>query len=104
MESIKILNPLGVPLHPSRLYEIIYLAVIFGVVLGLKSRLKPDGSLFLVYLGLYSVWRLGTDFIRQGTPFLFGLHQAPVVAIIVLAIIIPWLALQTRRVKTDRAI
>jgi phosphatidylglycerol:prolipoprotein diacylglycerol transferase len=98
------LAPHGIALHPAPLYEIIYLAVIFGVVLWLRGRLKPDGSLFLVYLGLYSVWRLGTDFFREGTPFLFGLHQAQVVAIIVLAIIIPWLVLKTRWVKADRAI
>ena len=50
--------------HPTQIYEIIYLMIIFGVVLMLKSRLKPDGSLFLVYLGLYSLWRVGISFLR----------------------------------------
>ncbi len=93
------LCPLGVVVHPATVYEIIWNLLVFGVLLRLRGRLKPDGSLFLVYLSLYSVYRLGTDFLREGTPFLFGLHQAQVIAIIVLAIAIPLLVLRTRWVK-----
>ena len=93
--------PLGIPLHPTQPYEIIYLLIIFGFVLMLRGRLKSEGSLFLVYLGLYSVWRIGIDFLREGTPFLFGLHQAQVIGIIVLAITIPLLAYKTRWVKAE---
>ena len=95
------LAPHNIPLHPTQPYEIIYLLVIFGVVLMLRGRLKPDGSLFLIYLGLYSVWRIGIDFLRVGTPFLLGLHQAQVIGIIVLAITIPLLVYKTRGVKTE---
>lgn len=73
-----------------------------GILLTLRRRLKPDGSLFLVYLTLYSVWRLGIDFVRDGTPFLFGLHQAQVVSIIVLAITIR-LIIKTRLVRKEKA-
>jgi phosphatidylglycerol:prolipoprotein diacylglycerol transferase len=93
------LGPLGIAVQPTQVYEIIYLAIVFPIVLKLKDRFKPEGSLFLVYLGLYSLWRLGVDFIRDGTPFLFGLHQAQVISIIVLIIVIPLLALRTRWVK-----
>jgi phosphatidylglycerol:prolipoprotein diacylglycerol transferase len=92
-------GPIGIPVHPTQIYEIIYNLVVFGVLLLLRKRLKPDGSLFLIYLALYSVWRLGIDFIRDGTPFLFGLHQAQVISIIVLIIVIPLLVLKTRWVK-----
>jgi len=93
--------PLGVAVHPTQIYEIIYLLIIFGVVFKLRGRFKPDGSLFLIYLSLYSVWRLGIDFLREGTPFLFGLHQAQIIAIIVLAIAVPMLAYRTRRLKAE---
>jgi phosphatidylglycerol:prolipoprotein diacylglycerol transferase len=72
--------------HPTQVYEIIFLLLLFGVVMLLKGRLKPDGSLFLIYLGSYSLWRFGIDFIRDGTPFLFGLHQAQVIGVIVVAV------------------
>ena len=93
--------PLGVAIHPTQLYEILYNLLIFALLLKLRGRFKPDGSLFLIYLGLYSLWRVGIDFLRQGTPFLFGLHQAQIIAIIILVIIIPLLAYRTRWVKAD---
>ena len=93
--------PLGVAIHPTQPYEIIFCLLVFAVLLKLRGRFKPDGSLFLIYLSLYSLWRVGIDFLRDGTPFLFGLHQAQVVAIIVLAIAIPILALKTRWVKAE---
>jgi len=72
--------PLGIAVHPTQPYEIIYNLLVFAVLLKLKGRFKPDGSLFLIYLSLYSLWRFGIDFIREGMPFLFGLHQAQVTA------------------------
>jgi phosphatidylglycerol:prolipoprotein diacylglycerol transferase len=95
--------PLGVAVHPVPFYEIIYLLIIFGVVFSLRGRLKPEGSLFLVYISFYSLWRIGIDFLREGTPFLFGLHQAQVIGIIVLLIAVPILALKTRWVKIKSA-
>jgi phosphatidylglycerol:prolipoprotein diacylglycerol transferase len=96
-------GPIGIPVHPTQVYEIIYNLIVFGILFKLRGRFKPDGSLFLVYLSLYSVWRLGIDFIRDGTPFLFGLHQAQVVSIIVLVIAVPMLAVKTRWVKKEAA-
>ena len=90
--------------HPTQVYEIIFALIAFGVLLKLRGRFKPDGSLFLIYLGLYSLWRIGIDFIREGTPFIFGLHQAQVIGIIVLAIVIPLLAYRTRWVRAGAQI
>jgi len=95
------LAPLGVATHPATVYEIIWNLIVFGVLFKLRGRFKPDGSLFLIYLSLYSLWRVGTDFLREGTPFLFGLHQAQIIAIIVLAITVPILAYRTRWVKVE---
>ena len=92
---------IGIPVHPTQIYEIIFNLIVFGILLLLRKRLRPDGSLFLIYLTLYSVWRLGIDFIRDGTPFLFGLHQAQVVSIVILLITIPLLAIRTRWVKKE---
>ncbi len=83
--------------HPTQVYEIIFLLLLFGGVMLLKGRLKPDGSLFLVYLGGYSLWRFGIDFVREGTPFLFSLHQAQVIGIIVVVVAI--IILVRRRVQ-----
>jgi phosphatidylglycerol:prolipoprotein diacylglycerol transferase len=75
--------------HPTQAYEIIFLLVLFVVLLLLKNRLRPVGSLFLVYLGGYSLWRFAVGFIREGTDFIIpGLHQAQVIGLIVLAAVI----------------
>jgi phosphatidylglycerol:prolipoprotein diacylglycerol transferase len=75
--------------HPTQIYELIYNLIIFGVLWKLMSKVRPDGSLFLIYLALYSAYRVGMDFLRPGNDFLFGLHQAQIIGIIVLAITIP---------------
>jgi phosphatidylglycerol:prolipoprotein diacylglycerol transferase len=93
--------PLGVALHPTQVYEIVFLLIIFGVLFPLRKRFQPAGSFFLIYLSLYSAWRLGIDFLREGNSFLFGLHQAQVIGIIVLLITIPILIWRTRWVKGE---
>jgi len=93
-------GPIGIPVHPTQIYEIVFNLIVFGVLFKLRGRLKPDGSLFLVYITLYSIWRFGVGFIREGMPFLFPvLHQAQVIALVLLAIAIPILAMRTRWVK-----
>ena len=96
-------GPIGIPVHPTQIYEIIFNLVLFGILFKLKGRFKTDGSLFLVYLSLYSVWRLVIDFIRDGTPFLFGLHQAQVISIVVLAITVPLLTVRILHTKKEAA-
>jgi len=99
-------GPLEVAVHPTQIYEIVYNLIVFGVLLKLRGRFRPEGSLFLIYLTLYSLWRFGIDFIREGTPFLFGLHEAQIVSIAVLIITVSLLAWRTRWVRAgaDRVV
>jgi len=92
-------NQAIISVHPTQIYEIIYNLIVFGILVALRKRFRPDGSLFLIYLTFYAAWRLGIDFIREGTDFLFGLHEAQVISIIVLIITITLLAWRTRWVK-----
>jgi len=85
--------------HPVVVYEIIYNLIIFGVLLLLRKRLKPDGSLFMAYLAFYAIWRIGSDFLREGTDFLFGLHQAQFIGVVVLIFCVVMMAWKTRWVK-----
>lgn len=87
--------------HPTVIYEIIFNVLAFVVLLKLRGKFKPEGSLYLIYLSIYSVWRLGIDFLRDGTPFLLGLHQAQVISIIILLIAVPWMAIHTRLAKSE---
>jgi phosphatidylglycerol:prolipoprotein diacylglycerol transferase len=95
------LAPLGVSFHPTQVYEIIFLAVSFGIIMLLRNRLKPEGSLFFIYMAMYSGWRIGIGFLREGTDFLFGLHEAQIIGIIILLIIIPVMIVKTRWGKPE---
>ena len=89
--------PVGIGLHPVPVYEIVFCLIFFAVILKLRSRLKPAGSLFLLFISLYAVWRLSTDFLRDGTPFIAGLTQAQLISILVLVTAIPLLLHITRK-------
>ncbi|MBN1188368.1 MAG: prolipoprotein diacylglyceryl transferase [Dehalococcoidales bacterium] len=93
--------PLGVPVLPTQIFELFYDLAVFGILLALKDRLKPEGALFAVYYSFYAAWRLGIDFIRTGTPFLFGLHQAQFIAVVILAITIPIIIMKVRWKKEE---
>ena len=93
--------PPGIGLHPVPVYEIIFNLTVFAILLRFRGRFKPDGSLYAIYLTFYAVWRLVIDFLRQGTPFAFGLHEAQVISIAVLLITIPFIIFRVRPVKKD---
>jgi len=93
--------PLGVAVIPTTVYEIIFAMSLFGILLKLRGRLKPDGSLFLLYLVAYSAWRIGVGFLRAGTHFILGLEVTQVIAIVILASTLPALVLRMRRAKTE---
>jgi len=69
-----------------------------------EEKLKPDGSLFTLYLAFYAPGDWALIFCATAHRFLFGLHQAQVISIIVLAITVPWMIKNTRLVKKDMPI
>ena len=92
-------NQIVGPVQPTQVYEIFYNLIVFGVLLSLRNRLRPDGSLFMVYLTLYSAWRFGIDFIRPGRDLFLGLHEAQLISIVVMVITVTLLVRKTRWVK-----
>jgi phosphatidylglycerol---prolipoprotein diacylglyceryl transferase len=94
---------LGVSVQPTQVYEIIFLLIVLAIMLPLRKRIKPEGSVFLVYLSIYSVWRIAEDFLRDGSPFLLGLHQAQIIGLVVLIICITMLILKRHQMKKQIA-
>lgn len=94
-------GPLGVPTHPSPVYEIMWNLVVFVILYSLRGRLKPAGSLLVAYLALYSLGRFFINFTRVNDPFLFGMHQAQVIALIVLGVCAYLLVSRGRLVRRE---
>jgi len=86
--------PLGMPIHPTQIYHFLWNLVAFGIIWGLRRRLRPQGTVFLSYLALYAVGDLGIRFVRAGEPFLFGIQQAQLIGIVVLLVTVPWLIIR----------
>ena len=89
-------GPIGVPTHPSVAYEILWNLVIVAVLHRFKGRLKPDGFLFILYLALYASGRFFINFSRINDPFFLGLHQAQVIALLVVVATVPLLAARAK--------
>jgi phosphatidylglycerol:prolipoprotein diacylglycerol transferase len=97
-------EPRGVPVHPTQVYELLGDLIIFGILLRLRGRLKPDGSLTLVYFILYPLLKFSVHFLRAGTPFFFGLQEAQFVSLVVLAAAIVLLVRSRVHWSTEEAI
>jgi prolipoprotein diacylglyceryltransferase len=67
----------GLPLHPSPLYEALFLLTLSGALLYAQSRRPPGGyhgRLAALCLGSYGMFRFGFDFLRGDlTPLAAGL-------------------------------
>ncbi len=94
--------PHGIPLYPTQLFHIIWNLIGFGVLWGLRTNLKPQGSLFLLWLIFFGAGDFAIRFFREGEPFLFGLPQAQVIDIAIMAISIPLLIIRMVRYKAGK--
>ena len=91
----------GMGIHPTQVYEIIYNIMVFGVLMLLRKRFRPDGSLFLIYLVFYAAWRLGIDFIRDRNVLFIGLDEAQLISIAVLIFAGVQLIWKTRWIRKE---
>ena len=57
-------TPLGIPLHPTQIYEALATFLIFGILVWRYRRKSYDGQIFWLYLVLYAVARFFIEFLR----------------------------------------
>jgi phosphatidylglycerol:prolipoprotein diacylglycerol transferase len=96
--------PLDESFQPTQIYHLIWNLIGFGILWSLRRRLKPQGSLFLLYLALYAAGDLGIRFVRVGEPFLFGLQQAQLIGIVILLVTVPWLIVRMLRARKQTVV
>ena len=92
--------PLGIPLHPTQLYESLASLSIFAFLWWRYSRKSRDGEIFVLYLALYAVARFFLEFLRgdedRGFVFHHLLSTSQFIAILAFATAV-WMALTLRR-------
>jgi phosphatidylglycerol:prolipoprotein diacylglycerol transferase len=89
----QVVSALYLPLHPTHLYELVGDLVIFVLLFWVfRGRLKPDGSLFALYLALYSAVSFTVRFWRGDTEPLFGfLPEGQIIAVITFVGSVAWM-------------
>ncbi len=99
-------NLLGVPTHPTPMYEQLWLIVVVGLLIWLMPRLmKVNGLSILTFFWLYSVGRFVISFWRVNDPLLWGLKEAQVIALVVIVlapIVACWLIRRARKRPPDK--
>ena len=76
------------PAHLAVGYEMVMDLIIFGVLMKLQGRIKPDGTIFLLYLASYSIGRFLLSFLRlDSNTVLLGLNQPQWLSLIVLIVV-----------------
>ena len=79
----------GVVVHPEVAYEMVLTLALLGALLPFHRRLKarlPDGVLGLIYLAVYAAGRFFLSFYRTDAGVFFGLRQAQVASLVMVAI------------------
>jgi phosphatidylglycerol:prolipoprotein diacylglycerol transferase len=78
--------PAGVRVHPTPLYELAVYAAIFAFLWAIRKRQMAAGTLFWLYLVLGGAARLLIEFLRINPPLAFGLTQAQLISLALVAI------------------
>jgi phosphatidylglycerol:prolipoprotein diacylglycerol transferase len=89
--------PPGVRVHPAPLYETLAYTAVFGILWAMRKRPRPDGTLFWWYLVLAPGARFFIEFVRINPRIIFGLSEAQLISLALVAIG-TWRLLAARRV------
>jgi phosphatidylglycerol:prolipoprotein diacylglycerol transferase len=93
------------PSHPAQLYAFAANLAIFGILTRIERLNRPPGFTFFSYLVLYSVYRFGIEFVREGaTAFIWfaGLTHAQVASLVVIVVFGLTLAMLNRKPRGPR--
>ncbi len=73
--------PLGVPLHPLQVYELLAYSLVFLVVHRVARSAARDGAVLLTYAALYGAVRFAMEFFRGDPPAVAGIIVPQVVSV-----------------------
>jgi hypothetical protein len=68
----------GAAMHPSMLYEIVFLLISFVLIQRYKRLITAPGETFVLFLAAYALFRFGVEFTRANPPDIWGLTRSQV--------------------------
>ena len=93
---------LGKAVHPAQIYFLAWNLIVFAILWHLQGKLKPRGSLFLLYLCLYSAGDFAIRFLRGNETVWLGLQQGQLISLTILGIAATWFILGRRRANQTK--
>jgi phosphatidylglycerol:prolipoprotein diacylglycerol transferase len=87
----------NVPIYPTQIYHLLWGLIVFAVVWRLRGKFKPEGCLLFFFFCIFAIGDFSLRFLRAEEPWLWGLRQAQVVDLAILAVFLPWLIIRLRR-------
>lgn len=91
------------PLHPTPIYELLLGILGYGILIALRRRPLPDGTVFMAYLVLASVFRFSVEFLRLQPRIAFGLSEAQLFSIVLFVLGIAGIIILRRRASHKAA-
>jgi phosphatidylglycerol:prolipoprotein diacylglycerol transferase len=79
-------KPPGVRVHPTPIYECLAYLAIFALLWRIRREPAPDGTVFSTYLVLTGLARFLVEFVRINPPVLFGLTEAQLTSLVLMAV------------------
>lgn len=95
--------PLGVPLHPVQVYELIAYGAVFLVVQKIARTARREGSALLTYAVLYGAVRFAMEFFRGDPPTVAGIIVPQAVSVMLVLVAAASFVLLRRTAKHVRA-
>jgi phosphatidylglycerol:prolipoprotein diacylglycerol transferase len=97
------LAPLNRAVQPAAFYELVFSFLLFALLWSLRKRVQPDGMLAMLYLVLYSLGQLVIFVFRDNVVLYYGLKQAQLTALVVIALTLPVMAFLATRARRQPA-
>ena len=89
----------GGPLYPTQIYHVLWGLIVFAIVGRLRGKFKPEGCLLFFCFCVFAIGDFSIRFLRAEEPVLWGLREAQVADLAILAVFLPWLIIRLRRFK-----
>lgn len=89
--------------QPAAAYELLFSLALFGLIWGLRDRFRVPGTLFELWLVLYSIGQFLLFFGRRNVIVLFDLKQAQLTAVAVIVLSLPLWYVWYRHFRASRA-
>jgi|GEM_PF-1102644 len=99
--NVDSLAPLGVPIHPTQLYYLLWNIAAYIVLKVFRPHTAVDGAIFMLALALYGTGDLIIRFYRDEATVFFGLQMGQIIGILLLFISIPWFILKMRETRKE---